>query len=401
MSHHDINQQRRELLRLLGLGGAASLGLFSMPLWAASPKAQITQVRMSNADDMTRVVFDLSHPANYNLMMLHEPERLVIDFDNAQASNALTGSNPLISAVRQANRNQHDYRVVLDLNGKVQPKSFLLPPDASHPQGYRLVLDLKQSSGVVKSASNRQLRDLVVVIDPGHGGKDPGAVGKRYNTYEKDVVLAIATKLAIQLEKQRGVKAILTRKNDIYLGLRERTNIANRHKADLFISVHADASTNSKVSGASVYTLSEGGATSEMARKLAFTQNGVDPEIANTDLSGKTKEVASLIVDLSKNRSMQSSTLLAEQLLAKFEHKFHDTVESAGFAVLKSLDIPSVLIETAFISNPAQENLLRSASFQNKMANSIQSGILSYFKQYAPSDSIIASIHRGNSLANI
>lgn len=400
MSHQDINQQRRDILRLLGLGGAASLGLLSVPLWAASPKTQISQVRMSSDNDLTRVVFDLSHPVNYNLMVLHEPERLVIDFDHAQASHALSGNNALVRAVRQANRNQHDYRVVLDLNAKVQPKSFLLPPDASHPQGYRLVVDLKQNTSIVKSAANRQLRDLVVVIDPGHGGKDPGAIGKR-GTYEKDVVLAIATKLATQLDKERGIKALLTRNNDTYLGLRERTNIANRHKADLFISVHADASTNPKVSGASVYTLSEGGATSEMARKLALTQNGVDPEIANTDLSGKSREVASLIVDLSKNRSMQSSTLLAEKLLAKFEHKLHDTVESAGFAVLKSLDIPSVLIETAFISNPAQENLLRSAAFQNKMAGSINSGILSYFKQYAPSDSIIASIHRGNSLANI
>lgn len=403
MSHSTIDQQRRAVLaRLLALGGAATgLSLLPVSVWAAS-SSRISNLRVSSDNQTTRVVFELSQATDHNLFMLHSPERLVIDFNHAQVGEALAlPTNPLVRDVRYAARNGNDLRVVLDLNAAAQPSSFLLPP-GNGVSNYRLVLDLQQQGTVapvapVKSvASDKQeLRDLVVVIDPGHGGKDPGAIGPK-GTYEKDVVLPIAKELHERLNKQRGIKAHLTRDKDVYLHLRERTQIAHQHKADLFISVHADACENPKVDGSSVYVLSEHGASSELARQLARSQNGVDAQLGNIDLSGKSKMLASVLLDLSQTASLSSSDRLARKLLDQFHNKLNNRVERAAFVVLKSPDIPSVLVETAFISNPKQERLLRTKSYQRKIADSMHDGVMSYFKQYAPTDTLLASLTRNN-----
>lgn len=400
MKPAEINQQRRQLmLKLLGIGGAASLGLISPRLMAAGVNSKVLGVSLSSSKKGSRIVFKLDKSTNYNIFSLPSPERIVIDLLNTATTTDLTGSSSLIKNIRFAPRNDNDLRVVLDLTTAAKPNSFELSPDADHNY-HRLVVDLSHlpvfplEDKTTKKVSHSKLRDLVVMIDPGHGGKDPGAVGK-HGTYEKDVVLSIAKKLHAQLNAQRGIKAYLTRDKDVYLHLRERTRIAHQHNADLFVSIHADASVNSKVTGSSVYILSENGASSEMARQLARSQNGVDPEVGNIDLSGKSKMLASVLVDLSQTASISSSTLLAQQLLGQFERKLNNRVERAGFAVLKSPDIPSVLVETAFISNPAQERLLKTSAFQHKMAGSIHEGILSYFQQYAPSDTLLASLSAG------
>lgn len=404
MSRSNIDPQRRALLaRLLALGGAATgLSLLPTSVWAASAASRVSNLRVSSDKQTTRVVFDLSQATDHNLFMLHQPERLVIDFNHTQVGDALTlAANPLVRDVRYAVRNGNDLRVVLDLNAAAQPSSFLLPP-GNGVNHYRLVLDLQQQAPTVAAApvksvttDKQELRDLVVVIDPGHGGKDPGAIGPK-GTYEKNVVLPIAKELHDRLNKQRGIKAHLTRDTDVYLHLRERTQIAHAHKADLFISVHADACENPKVDGSSVYVLSEHGASSELARQLARSQNGADSQVGNIDLSGKSKMLASVLLDLSQTAALSSSDRLARQLLNNFHNKLNNRVERAAFVVLKSPDIPSVLVETAFISNPKQEKLLRTKGYQRKIADSMHDGVMSYFRQYAPTDTLLASITRGD-----
>lgn len=414
MNHTPIDAQRRAFLaRLLAMSGAATgFALLPQAVWAA-PASRLSGLRIAGNPQGARVVFDLDQPVEHHLFMLHQPERLVIDFIGTQPATVLQcDPNPLVSGVRYAARNGNDLRVVLDLNAEANPSSFLLPPGAD-ANGYRLVLDLQQN-GVAASAAaaatgstapanapgptltaKDRLRDLVVVIDPGHGGKDPGAVGPG-GTYEKNVVLPIAVELCDRLNRQRGIKAHLTRDRDIYLPLRDRTRIAHDHRADLFLSVHADACQNPRVDGSSVYVLSERGASSEFARQLARQENGVDPQVGNIDLSGKDKTLVSVLLDLSQTASLSSSDRLARQLLDHLGNKLNNRVERAAFVVLKSPDIPSVLVETAFISNPRQEKLLKTAGYQRQIAGSLHEGVMSYFRKFAPSDTLMASLARGD-----
>lgn len=399
MSRSPINKHRRDLLRMLTLGGAATgMGLAATPAFASSATSgkgsHISNLRMSSNNQRTRVVLDLNHATDHHVFTLAQPNRIVIDFDHASVTGSLRiEDNPLIKDIRYAPRNGNGLRVVLDLKQAAQPSSFLLSPSSSYDH-YRLVLDLHQeNSAPTKSVEGAELRDMVVMLDPGHGGKDPGAIGPG-GTYEKNVVLPIARKLQQKLNSQRGVRAYLTRDTDVYLHLRERTRIAHEHNADLFMSIHADAFRDPSVTGSSVYVLSEGGASSEMARLLAKSQNAVDPLVNNIDLSDKSEMLKSVLLDLSQTASINSSDRLARQLLQELKNKHNNRINRAAFVVLKSPDIPSVLVETAFISNPRQEKLLRTTAFQQRIAGSMEGGVMSYLKQFAPTDSLIASLSR-------
>lgn len=375
----------------------------------------VENIRVWAAPDSIRVVFDISGPVEHELSMLTEPYRTVIDLKQASINGTPTqpgAEDKFLQGVRAASRNDSDLRIVLDLKKFAKYKSFQLKPNKHY--GHRLVVDLysneaKQVKAVDVEEEITKInlpRDVVIAIDAGHGGEDPGARGPS-GVYEKKVVLKIAEELVRAINKERGMKAVLIRKGDYYMSLRKRIAKAREHKADLFISIHADAFRDPKVHGSSVYVLSQGGASSEAAKWLAETENASDL-IGGVSLADKDDVLASVLFDLSQTASLEASIDIADRVLIglKGVGKVHKrTVQSAGFAVLKSPDIPSILIETAFISNPTEEKKLLSAKHRNKMANAIVVGLRGYFRDFAPEGTILASrkhiIGRGETLSTI
>ena len=418
MGNTTHNAQRRLFLRrLIALSVGASAALTSPRLFAGQP-AVVSGVRFSAADGATRVVFDLSGASEHSIFTLHGPERVVLDLPNAQVRDALdlfTLPNSVVRQIRHAQRNTSDLRVVLDLKSAVKPRSFLLKPDPASGAGYRLVVDLETGAGsqqpvlTANGTETTALRDVVVAIDAGHGGRDPGAVGKR-GTREKDVVLAVARKLEALLKQQKGIQPVLIRNGDQYLALRERIRKARQAKADLFISIHADASPDARVHGSSVYVLSQNGATSEAARWLAERENAADL-VGGVSLDDKDELLASVLLDLSQSATIEASMDLAGDVLAELDSVGQirrKRIEQAGFAVLKSPDIPSVLVETAFISNPAEEKRLRTPAHQQKLAEALRNGVIRYFRGHAPPGTWLAQardnryvIRNGDTLSHI
>jgi N-acetylmuramoyl-L-alanine amidase len=268
--------------------------------------------------------------------------------------------------------------------------------------GYRLVVDLEDTQGNLakkeyKSVAQlkNKMRDVVIAIDAGHGGEDPGAKG-RYGTYEKDVVLAISRRLAALIEKEKGMRPVMIRKGDYYLGLKKRTELARQSGADLFISIHADAFRDRRVKGSSVYTLSRRGASSEAASWLADRENSADL-VGGVELKTKDDMVASVLLDLSQTATQQASHEVAEKVLGQMRQvgKTHKRkVQRAGFVVLKSPDVPSILVETAFISNPDEEKRLKNPAHQQRLAESILRGVRGYFRSSPPPGTLLA--HRLN-----
>ena len=385
------------------------LTLFSVG--KVSFSAEIEGLRVWPAPDKTRVVFDLSEAVDYKAFIIENPTRVVIDFKNSRSRGQLVSpvsKNKLLRKIRSAEKQNNAYRVVLDLRRKVNIKSFQLAP--AKQRGHRLVVDLLDPAAdkpvkpdVTKQAQSKPdqkrkaivepaLRDLIVAIDAGHGGKDPGATGKR-GTKEKDVVLTIAKKLAARINKTPGMRAVLTRKTDKFLPLRERINIARSNNADLFISIHADAFRNHTVQGSSVYVLSENGASSEAARWLAEKENSAD-FIGGVAIDTEDIVLKEVLIDLSQNAVLDASTNIASKVLGGLRRvgKVHKpSVQHAGFVVLKAPDIPSILIETAFITNPKEERKLLNPNQQNKLVNAIHSGIKQYFSEYAPPGTRLAA----------
>lgn len=386
-------------------------------LWAGAVVAdtQITGVRFWAAPDSTRMVFDLSGPAEHHLFTLENPARVVIDLPNTRKTPALdvldTRNAGPITNVRSAEQSGNSLRVVLDLKQDAKPKSFLLKPNAQY--GHRLVVDLYDSAPAAPSASAAAPavssepvpavavrtpvtatsgRDIVVAIDAGHGGEDPGAIGPS-GVKEKDIVLQIARRLYQVLDAEKGVKPVLVRNGDYFLSLANRREIARRkHRADLFVSIHADAFTNRKAAGASVFALSRSGATSTLARVLAEKENQSDL-IGGVSLEDKDKTLASVLADLAMEGSMEHSMKVGGTVLhemGRVTHLHKKRMEQAGFAVLKSADIPSILVETGFISNPGEERNLRSSAHQTKLAQAISRGIVQYFDQHPPPDTWFA-----------
>jgi len=415
-STHDENR-RLFLRRLIAMSVGASASIAAPRLFAGD-SVTVKSVRLSASGSTTRVVFDLSDASEHSVFSLHEPERVVLDIKNALVRDDLdlfALPTSVVRQIRHAQRNLTDLRVVLDLNSAAKPRSFLLKPDPATGAGYRLVVDLETGAGAEKpvltanGSNGAELRDVVVAIDAGHGGRDPGAVGKR-GTREKDVVLAVARKLEAELKKQKGIKPVLIRNGDEYLALRERIRKARLAKADLFVSIHADASPDKRVSGSSVYVLSQNGASSEAARWLAERENAADL-VGGVSLDDKDELLASVLLDLSQSATIEASMDLAGDVLAELDNVGQirrNRIEQAGFAVLKSPDIPSVLVETAFISNPDEERKLRTSAHQQKLAEALRNGITRYFRDNAPPGTIIAQmrenryvIRNGDTLSHI
>lgn len=358
---------------------------------------KVEGVRVWQAPDHTRLVFDISQPVQYKIFHLENPERVVIDLANSKATRSFKPQrvkSKNLQGLRHAARKNNNLRVVLDLPRRVRPKTFLLKPNTRY--GHRLVVDLydKQThtSRVAKSIDDISQRDVVIAIDAGHGGEDPGARGPVKGTKEKHITLQIAKRIKKLVDAQPGMRAVLTRTGDYYVGLRKRMKIARKHKADLFVSIHADAFRDKSVHGTSVYVLSNRGASSEAARWLAERENAADL-IGGVSLDDKDDTLAFVLLDLSQSATREASLAAAEKIyrhLDKIGKTHSRRVQQAGFMVLKSPDIPSLLVETGFISNPKEERKLRDPGYQQKMATTIARGIQQYFRDAPPPGTVLA-----------
>ena len=349
---------------------------------------ELTNLRSRTDDNQTRVVFDLSAAVNYKAFTLSRPDRLVVDLQQTVAKPGLRLANDeVIRSMRLGKRNQDGLRVVLDLTQPAKLNAFLIAADGQ--SGHRLVVDLQLNekakskvSPVARGLSEQPQRPVLVVIDPGHGGKDPGAMGHN-GVREKDVVLAIGTELAKLINQRPGMRALLTRSDDRIIKLSKRRQFARENQADLFLSIHANSFSGRQVKGSAVYALSEKGASSAAAQALADKENAADL-IGGIDLSDKDDLVKSVLLDLSQNATQQSSLQLADRVLHGLGgvNKIHKKeVQTAGFVVLKSPSVPSVLVETAFISNPGEEKLLGSRGGQRKLAKAIFRGVEAFVRQ--------------------
>ncbi|MCJ0975418.1 N-acetylmuramoyl-L-alanine amidase [Pseudomonas sp. PS1] len=415
-------------MRIRALASGLAFMLAAMQVFAAS---DVQSVRLWRAPDNTRLVFDLSGPVEHKVFTLTAPDRIVIDVDGGELPkpfDQLPLENTPIAGLRAAKYDADTLRVVIDLSSQVAPKSFSLPPNQQY--GHRLVVDLfdnpadaastasvpatttpgKPSAPVSPTLPSVKLpavsggkRDIVVAIDAGHGGEDPGAIGPG-KVYEKTVVLAIAKELQRQINADKGFRAELVRTGDYFIPLRKRTEIARKKGADLFVSIHADAAPRSAAYGASVFALSDRGATSETARWLADSENRSDliGGAGNVSLGDKDQMLAGVLLDLSMTASLSSSLNVGQKVLSNMGritplHKRR--VEQAGFMVLKSPDIPSILVETGFISNPSEARKLQTASHQQSLARSIHSGVRQFFHENPPPGTYVAWLRDSGKIA--
>lgn len=391
-------------------------------------QADIRDVRVWPEPEKTRVVFDLTQAHEYKMFELSNPSRIVLDIEGAAMLKDLEQvglTNTPIKSIRSARRDGKDTRVVLDVSNNLQtPTTFLLAPNDIY--GYRLVVDLmpktqtevisvppvvKNAETFTRPASVR--RDVVVVIDAGHGGEDPGAIGVG-RIMEKHVVLAIAKELHQMLKQTPGFTPLLVRDGDYYLGLRERRDKARQARADFFVSIHADAFNVPSASGSSVFAISEKGASSTSAAWLADKENRSDL-IGGYKLEGQDADVQHVLMDLRMTQKIAESNAVGKFILAELGQftKLHkNQVEYAGFAVLKTPDVPSLLIETGFISNPKEARLLSDKKHQKRLAQAIHNGIVDYFRKYPPdgdmrsvnistSSSKTYTVRRGDTLSHI
>jgi N-acetylmuramoyl-L-alanine amidase len=391
---------------------------------AAQSGTQITAARTWPAPDYTRITLESQEPIKYSVLSLKDPERLAVDLEDVEVTAALSGltekiaaNDPYIKGMRIGKFKPGVVRLVFDLKSEIKPQVFTLAPVGDY--GHRLVIDVYpleppdpllvfldklQASGedgaappaadakgkgpaAARAAPRRPdaARLVIVVLDPGHGGEDPGALGRR-GTHEKNVTLAIAQKLKARIDKEPNMRAVLTRDSDYYLPLQTRVEKAQRVRADLFVSIHADAFIRPHARGASVFALSEKGATSAAASWLANRENAADL-IGGVNLQGKDRYLKMTLADLSLTAQINDSLKAGRAVLAELGgiNDLHKAdVEQAGFAVLKAPDIPSILVETAFISNPDEELRLRSTAYQNKVAEAIFNGIKRYFAKNPP-----------------
>ncbi|HTV97816.1 MAG TPA: N-acetylmuramoyl-L-alanine amidase [Steroidobacteraceae bacterium] len=362
---------------------------------------EVRAVRLWASPEGTRVVLDLSGSAQHSLLVLKNPDRIVLDVADARmaaGARAVPQAAGVVKEVRMARRSTGELRIVLDLTQAMRAKSFLSAPNDRY--GYRLVVDLgggaDTETPIRAQHARPQARDLVIAIDAGHGGEDPGAIGM-HGTREKDVTLAIARDLARRVDAEPGMRAVLTRDGDYFVPLRDRMRRARAQQADLFVSIHADSIRDRSVDGSSVYILSQRGASNEAARWLAERENASDL-IGGVSLEDKGDLLASVLLDLSQSASLSASQSAAEHVLHQLNlvgEVRKPLVQQAGFVVLKSPDIPSMLVETAYISNPAEERRLRDLSHQDKLAEAIHQGLREYFYSDPPAGTRIAQLAAG------
>ena len=368
--------------------------LGSSSVWAVD----VHDARLWRAPDHTRIVFDLTGPAEHSLLVLSNPRRIVLDIQDTNLRTNLADlklANTPVSLVRSGVREGDDLRIVMEVSAQVDPRSFAL--QANEQAGYRLVLDLydyqalQSVPAVKKSVQESAKRNIIIAIDAGHGGEDPGATGPN-RLREKDVVLAIAKELKALFKADVGFQPIMIRSGDYYVSLKGRRDLARKHQADLFVSIHADAFKRKQAHGASVYALSNGGATSTAALHLAQRENAADL-VGGVSLSDKDDMLAGVLADLSMTSTLDTSLQLGNQVLRNVDdiaHLHKKQVEQAGFAVLKSPDVPSILVETGFISNPKESSLLATSRYQKKMASAIHRGIKGWFFAHPPSGTLLA-----------
>jgi len=388
----------------------------------ALAQAQILSTRIWPARDYTRVTLESNTELKFSVFGVKDPERLVVDIEGADFGTAVAelqdkvaAGDPYISKLRAGRNKPGVLRIVLDLKTEVKPQVFTLKPIANY--GHRLVLDLYpvvapdplaaliESSGRIAPSTRAQetrpetaaakptapdtrpgvARLATIVIDPGHGGEDPGALG-RLGSREKDITLTISRRLKAMIDDEPGMRAVLTRDGDYSLALQARVDKARKVRADLFVSVHADAFLKPHARGSSVFALSERRATSEAAKWLARKENEADL-VGGVNLDVKDRYLAQTLLDLSQTATIDHSLKLGHAVLGELGqintlHK--PRVEQASFAVLKSPDVPSILVETAFISNPEEEKRLNDNDYQDKMARAILAGIKRYLEKYPP-----------------
>lgn len=363
--------------------------LFSILLIAntaiASP-TKIVHLRVHPVANKTQIVFDLSQPTKYHIFHMQNPARLVIDLHNIQSNtkvNESSISNNIIKKIRGNEHKDGTLRIVLDLKQPIKYHSYLLNKND------RLVVDVWAKTTKAKS-TNQKLRNVIIVIDPGHGGKDPGATGE-HGTHEKNVVLAIGKDLQKLINEKYGFKAELTRHGDYFLSLRQRLSIERHDHADMFVAIHADAYKDHYAQGASIFALSQRGATSEAARWLAQKEN--ESELGHV-LSNKSNTLRSVLIDLAQTASITTSLAIGDSIvnqLSKVTKLHHDFVEQAAFVVLKEPDTPSLLVETGFISNAQEELKLRNPKYQQKVAHALMLGITNYYIHHPPRKTLLAA----------
>ncbi len=378
------------------------ISLLLLSAAAVQSATTVESIRIWAENGKTRVVLDLSRPVAHSIFTLRAPDRLVVDLKDGRLGTrfrALPEGVGSVDSIRTGIRANGQLRIVLDLNENVRSRSFTAGPNSQH--GDRLVIDLQQTGTpqTVKRASEeyRPGRDIVIAVDPGHGGRDPGAVG-RARTKEKDVALAVSRELAKLINAEHGMKAVLIRDGDYFVGHRERMEIARMHGADLFVSIHADAVDDRRAKGATVYTLSLKGASDEEARLLAERENA-SVRVGGVSLDDKDEVLASVLLDLSQSAALSASLDIGSKVIRELSRTVkvrRRSVQQAGLIVLKSPDMPSILVETAYISNPAEEKLLRDRRHQAKLASAILAGIRNYYYTNPPTDTQIAmDVRRG------
>ncbi|HEC26196.1 MAG TPA: AMIN domain-containing protein [Gammaproteobacteria bacterium] len=358
-----------------------SISLLLPQFATSSTSVSVKNLRVWNAPDNTRVVLDLSSSIDYRITPFYNPDRIAIDIKNASLSKGIPHeikNNPYIKRFRYGKYSKNITRIVIDLKKPVRVKSFTLKPNNVY--GYRLVVDLfdknKATAAKVIHPPAKRTDIVTIAIDAGHGGEDFGASGRR-KTREKKIVLSIAKELKKLVDKDPFLRTYMTRTGDYYVSLRRRTKQARRANADLFISIHADAFRRSSARGAAVFTLSNSGASSETARWLANKENAADL-VGGASISDREDVVAGVLLDMQMDKTLEYSLSFGGQVLKEMRKitKLHSkTVQQAGFVVLKSPDIPSVLIETGFISNPYEERKLKSRKYQKQVARAIYKGI--------------------------
>jgi N-acetylmuramoyl-L-alanine amidase len=402
-------------------------------LASAAAATRVTDVRLWSGPEGTRLVLDLSAPAEFQVFAVDNPDRIVIDLQNADlvSRKGLPAGQGPVKAVRSGPQPNHGLRLVLDLDAPHAMRSFAVGPDGS--AGDRLVVELPPAGAATSTAAattaaaasgaasgtavavapaatsprspdganpvkriaqaDTNARDLVIAVDAGHGGQDPGALG-RGGTQEKDVTLAIARRLAAAIDAEPGMRAVLIRDGDYFITLGGRTRKARQLGADMFVSIHADSVRNRDVNGSSVYVLSMRGASDEAARWLAESENSADLK-GGVSLDDKDDALASVLLDVTQNEAMSNSVEAAGSVLASLRRvcEVHrERVQHAGFVVLKSPDIPSMLVETAFISNATDERRLRNPDEQEKLADAVRDGVKRYFYDRPPPGTKVAAL---------
>lgn len=366
----------------------------------AAATAEIRDVRLWTAPDHSRLVFDLNRSVEYRVFRLHSPERVVIDMSSTLLKadvDKIQLPDPVVKLIRYGKPKSNVLRVVLEVQEDVKPRSFMLKP--MHDKPHRLVVDLMRkdtaaAETVVTAEQVRSRKEIVIAVDAGHGGEDPGAIGK-YGLQEKHVTLAVAKALAERINKKPGMRAVLIRKGDYFVPLKKRVQLVRKIRADLMVSIHADAVRDRRVKGASVYTLSERGATPDkVAAALAARENAADAVGGSADEEVEDPMVNMILGDMGKRESLNSALLLAETIIkdvGQVGPVKYSAPKRARFFVLGALETPSVLVEVDYISNPSRERVLKSTSHQEKLASAIFSASVAYLKRQGRLSGDVAS----------